>query len=120
MRAGALRDRLLIEEPVRRAGPYGGTRPSLTAENANRGVFAEVWGLIDVQGGWERHVGDRDMSEVVYRVHIRKLDGIKPEMRIREKYGEKRVFNIMSIQPAPGGPQEVTLICTEAPEWRTA
>ena len=84
---GALRARLVLEEPVRTQDGGGGTSESWIA-------VATVWGQIEARPGGEAIQADRVTATVLHNITIRYRAGVLPEMRFRTG---TRIFHILSV-----------------------
>ncbi len=102
---GALRTRLVIEEPVET--PDGGGGADVAWQ-----TVAQVWAAITPLSGLERSEADALAARVTHRILIRHRAGIRSAMRLRQ--GD-RVFEITAVLDA--GPRaRLTLLCEE---WKT-
>lgn len=106
MRAGTLRQKLVIEENTAALDEY-----------QQRGVFtpapfATAWGSIEQPTGNEAQAGGQEASTVRSTVHIRYVQGVTPAMRIRvDRFGNDapRYLEIESVVDPDGRRRELVL-----------
>lgn len=87
VRISDLRHRVRIESPVRASDGVGGAILTWS-------LFREVWAAIWPRSADEGFAGNRIAGKASHDIWIRKLDGVKPEMRI---VSDTRVFNILGV-----------------------
>jgi SPP1 family predicted phage head-tail adaptor len=87
MEAGALRHKVIIEQPVE-------TVNSLSEVITSWTTFTTVWAEILPLSGKEYWSSKQVNSEVTGKIRIRYKSGITPKMRV--KYGT-RIFNIEAV-----------------------
>ncbi len=87
MEAGALRHKVIIQQPTETTNSLGEITPSWT-------TFATVWAEILPLSGKEYWSSKQVNSEVTGKIRIRYKSGITPKMRV--KYGT-RIFNIEAV-----------------------
>lgn len=106
MRAGELRHRVTIQQPVEVLDDYN--TPSVVWQD-----FARVWAAIEPLSGREYLQLQNTNAEITVRIRIRYLPGITPAMRV--VYGS-RVFNIQAVIDVEEKHRELHLMCAEAVE----
>jgi SPP1 family predicted phage head-tail adaptor len=84
---GKLRHRIRIEKLTLESDDQGGSIESWTE-------FKTVWAEIKNKPSYENYVSERIQAPNKFKITIRKLDGIKEDMRIVFK---TRIFQIKSI-----------------------
>lgn len=104
MRAGSLRHWITIEQP---GGPDGSGQPGPWTEFAS--MHAEIDPYVPRKAG-EVIQNKMLQTPLTNRVHIRYIDGITPNMRI--KFGT-RIMKIDMIADALNLHRELELFCTE-------
>ena len=87
MRAGALRHKIVIQEPTE-------TQDSVGGPDATWSTFATVWASIEPLNGRELFAAQQINAEITARIRIRYLSGVIPKMRV--SFGE-RIFEILSV-----------------------
>lgn len=102
MRAGLLRHRVRIEQPVDVADGYGGqTRTWSTA--------ATVWARVELLQGREYRQAAAAAAEMTATILIRHRSGIHSRMRV---VWDSRTFEIVSVA-ADARRSQIELICKE-------
>lgn len=94
MRAGTLRDRVIIEKPVRAVDASG-------AAATEWSTVTEVAAQIFSNRGAEFFRSDSEAAEAVVTIRIRELPGIPfdPAWRLVDK-DQGTIFDVVSIQPS--------------------
>ena len=90
MRAGRLRQRIIIQKPVR-------TKNAMGEEYDEWTTWVTVWSSIEPSSGKDYFEAKQANSEVDGKVVIRYLTGLKPTFRI--KYGQRILQIISIVQP---------------------
>lgn len=103
MRAGKLRDKLMIQALTTGVDSYGGVTETWTDH-------ASVWGEVEYLTGSERWRAQAVNAEAQGRVRIRYRPGIEPTMRI--KHGDV-YLSIISVLPADNKGRELELMFRE-------
>lgn len=103
MRAGELRDRIVIEQFSTAKDGYGAT-PKVWS------VFAACWSKVASLSGRELIAAQAALSPVAYTVTMRYLAGVLPKMRIR--HGGK-LYSIHAVRDVDGFKREMELDCEE-------
>ncbi|OPX87736.1 MAG: Phage head-tail joining protein [Pelotomaculum sp. PtaB.Bin104] len=103
MRAGELRHRITIQEPVE-------TLDSLKTPVLSWQDVATVWAAVEPLRGREYLEVKNTNTELSARIRIRYRRGINPSMRV--KYGS-RIFNIESVIDFEERHREIHLMCSE-------
>lgn len=103
MQIGKLRHRLVIQRENASQDSYGEDVPSWT-------TFATVWGSVEPLTGREYLEGKALTAEVTYRIRIRSLSGVTPEMRVSY---DSRYFQIVSVMDVDERNREMILMCRE-------
>ncbi len=104
MRAGPLRCRVTIEEPVETQGADGAI---LTAWE----TFATTWASVEPIIGKEYFAQQREQAAVSHKIRMRHIAGITHKMRVA--WGA-RIFEIESVLNVGERNREVVLMCSEA------
>lgn len=105
MRAGELRRRLTLEQPVDTSDRAGGDTRAFVSEGT-------VWGAVIALRAQELFQAQQIDSHVTSRVLIRYRAGVKPEWRITEP-ATGRVFEIRSVLDLDARRRQLELICEE-------
>lgn len=105
MRAGTLRHRVTIEQPVVAQDEHG--QPIETWATFRKRVPAQVEGV----SGSEGARGEQVLPTVTDLVRLRYLDGVTPRMRVVH---DTRVLNIEQAIDPSGHRRELHLQCKEA------
>lgn len=100
---GALRYRLLLEEPLRT--PDGGGGVSISWSPA-----ATVWGAVHAKTGIEKLSAGRNSSKISHEITIRYRDGVLPSMRFRQ---DGRVFEILAVLTLDQEKRWLRCLCEE-------
>jgi len=103
MRAGPLRCRVTIEEPVETQGADGAI---LTAWE----TFATTWASVEPLIGKEYFAQQREQATVSHKIRMRHIAGITHKMRIA--WGT-RLFEIESVLNVGERNREIVLMCSE-------
>lgn len=101
--AGRLRKRVTIQQSSLAGNTYGEQTKTWT-------TFKQVWAAVEPLQGREFWAGQQVQNETTYRVRIRYLAGVVPQMRIL--YGTK-VLNIQQIINPQERNIELQLMCSE-------
>ena len=105
-RIGALRHRVLIEEPVRTPDAGGGAEITWTP-------VASVWAEIQPKSGREVFESDQLGGRITHDVRIRHRAGITPKMRITHK---GRLFDIRHVASPDERREWLVCACEETTE----
>lgn len=100
---GALRHRLVIEQPMRVPDGGGGATITWTA-------LATVWGAIEPLRGGESVEAEALASRVSHRIRIRHRAGLSSDMRFRDG---GRIFSIRSLNDPDGRRRWLDCLCDE-------
>ena len=103
MEAGALRNRITIQEK-------SVTRDSYGAETITWATHATAWASVEPLSGREFLESRQIQAEGMTRITLRYQAGIVPEMRVL--FGT-RTFNIQSVIHVEERGREIQLMCTE-------
>ena len=103
MRAGPLRCRVTLEEPVETQGADGAM---LTAWE----TFATTWASVEPLIGKEYFAQQREQATVSHKIRMRHIAGITHKMRIA--WGT-RLFEIESVLNVGERNREIVLMCSE-------
>ena len=103
MRAGELRKRITIEQPVRAADGTGELVPTWA-------TFAVLWAALEPLTGSEKIQAQQVNASVNMKATVRYYAGITPQMRIR--FGA-RTLQIASVQNIEERNREIDLMCVE-------
>jgi SPP1 family predicted phage head-tail adaptor len=105
MRAGQLRQRVIIQQQTVTRDTYG-------AEVVTWGTLDTVWAAVDPSAGGERWLQglDQRIAERVTRIRLRYRDDVTEKMRIT--FGSQ-VFDIQQMSHAQTGHRELVLMCHE-------
>ena len=106
MRIGLLRHRVQILSHAPQVDDFGAPIP---LSSMSWGVLTTVWASIDPVSGREYFSSQQVQSEVTSKIHIRWLEGVKPDMRV--KHGNT-VYAIISVLP-DNRRKEMVLMCKE-------
>lgn len=90
MRAGRLRHRLTIQQPVESRDDYG----SVTTVWQ---TVASRWGSVEPQRGREALMSGQNTSEVFTEIRLRHLDGLTAKMRILHGSDTYQIRVVMNI-----------------------
>lgn len=104
MRAGPLRCRVTIEEPVETEGADGSI---MTAWE----TFATTWASVEPLIGKEYFAQQREQATVSHRIRMRQIAGITHKMRV--VWGA-RIFEIESVLNVGERNREIVLMCQES------
>lgn len=91
MNIGALRERLLLEQPIRT--PDGGGGASVTWQ-----TVAELWAHVRPLSGDERLRHDQLCGRLTHEVWLRDRPGVVPAMRFRQG---ARIYEIVAVIETP-------------------
>src|SRR5262245_5089383 len=91
MRISSLRERLILEQPVRT--PDGGGGASVSWE-----TVAELWAHVRPISGDERLRHDQVAGRLTHRVWVRHRSGVVPAMRFRQGV---RIYEIVAVLDSP-------------------
>lgn len=103
---GQYDQRIIIQQLTRTSDDMGGHTESWS-------TFATVWAKVDDFSGDETFKANQIQSSVNYRVKIRYLSGVTPEMRI--KMGS-RYLKILAVLNPEFSNWELELSCEEIPQ----
>lgn len=103
MKAGEMRNPLVIQEPINTQNDYGETIQTWRE-------FASVNGSVKPSSAREFWRASQQVADATHGVTIRYLPGVLPTMRIL--YGS-RVLNIISVLDNEERHAELNLICKE-------
>jgi len=103
MRAGALRERVIVQQASDSQDAIGTVTRTWT-------TFATVWAEIRPIRGGEGLAGDQVVADMTHTIRIRYLAGLTPKMRIL--YGA-RVFEIQFAANLYERDREMELSCKE-------
>ena len=103
MRAGPLRCRVTIEEPVETQGSDGSVIQAWE-------TFATAWASIEPLIGKEYFAQQREQATVSHKIRMRHVAGITHKMRIA--WGT-RLFEIESVLNVGERNREIVLMCSE-------
>ena len=101
---GAMRHRLVLEEPSRIADGGGGAVESWLA-------VAEVWAAITPRSGGEHVVGESIEGRATHAIDMRYRMGVSPSMRLR--FGA-RLFEILAVVDVGERRRRLRCHCREA------
>lgn len=101
MRIGKLRYRILIEERTSEPDGIGGSSVIWSE-------LATVWASLRTQTGTEDETAGAIQSKVRYTWTIRKLDTVKPDMRVTWQGKQMNIVNVI-----PDGVEYTKLECVE-------
>ncbi|MBI4800635.1 MAG: phage head closure protein [Desulfarculus sp.] len=105
MRAGALRHRVAIQQPVT-STPEGQAEPVVTYV-----PFAlDAWASVEPLNGREFFAAGGRQAEVSHRVRLRYLAGVKADMRVLH---EGRALDIKAVIDPQERHRELVLMCLE-------
>ena len=106
MRAGTLRQRIVIEAPVEPTG--GEPRPSTWTR------FLEAWASIEPLTGREAWRAKQVQGDADTRITLRRREGITPRMRVTWTIaGATRTYAIRSALETDERRREIVLLCVE-------
>ncbi len=100
---GALRKRLVLEEPVRTSDGGGGASIAWQA-------VATLWARVQPLAGDERHEADRTTGRLRFAVTVRHRAGVRPEMRFRLG---ARALHILSVRDEDERGRWLHCLCEE-------
>lgn len=103
MRAGKLRDRITLEEPVEEID-------ALSAPTQTWTDYATVWANVEPSAGREVFIADKVEAEITHRVSMRYFSGVTPKMRISFK---DRTLEILSVVDSGERNRNLDLMCRE-------
>ena len=103
MRAGKLRNKIIIESKVDTVNSVGDAIPAWS-------TFATVWAEIVTQSGREFQNAQQIHSTLNLMLKIRYIDGVLPQMRINNG---GRYYNILSSVDPDGRRVMLTVMCDE-------
>lgn len=110
MRAGLLRQRVIIEQPITVQDSYG-------QETITWVTYAEVWAAVEPLTGGERYsqADAQLLAEVDTRVRIRYRSGVTHKMRVNWE-NENRIFQIKAVINLETRDRQIHLLCQEHPD----
>ncbi len=107
MRAGLLRDRVVLQSPSTAASTQSG------AGVVTYGTLATVWANVRARSGGESLTAGAVTSQAAYDVEIRQRSDVTPGMRVQwTPYGGSAItLGIAAVLPAPAGDDRMVLQC---------
>jgi SPP1 family predicted phage head-tail adaptor len=103
MRAGELKHKIKIEEPVYGRDAAGGKTITWTE-------VCDVWAAIEPLKGREYIETQKVASEITVRIRIRHRDDIEPHMRVTH-IAKSIVYEIVAVIPVREHGEELHLMC---------
>lgn len=109
MRAGQLRHKLEIQEPVEAPSASTGATVPMSWR-----FFADVWADVSPVSGSERFIAAQLVATASHTIRMRWLDGVTVAMRAVLGQGDSaRVFNFTSVQSFRERNRELVIAATE-------
>ncbi|QNB48205.1 phage head closure protein [Thermanaerosceptrum fracticalcis] len=105
MRAGELRHRITIQKP------NGYTQNAAGEDVPNYADWVTVWAAVEPLKGREYQEAQKMRAETSYRIKLRYLAGITPEMQVRLRDG--RLLEIQNVLNIAEQNRELHLMCVE-------